>query len=94
MRGKLPPLLAIVVGVVTGVYTFQPLLANEAREKQKRLAVPEGKPGLNLEGYGNSEAEQDGVGKPAKAVVMEVNQPTEVEADPDGELWESVVRKR
>jgi len=43
-------------------------------------------------------AQQDGVGKPAKAVVVEVTQPTEAEAeaDLDGDLglWERVVGKR
>jgi len=49
---------------------------------------------LKPEPEGHVGAEQDGVGRPAKAVVVEVKQQTEAEADPDGALWESVVRKR
>ncbi|KAF8420126.1 hypothetical protein EV426DRAFT_676005 [Tirmania nivea] len=92
MRGKLPPLLAAIVGVATGVYTFQPLLAQDAREKQKRCAAADEMPGApaQKDGYGGG----GGVGRPARAVVVEVAQPTEAEADAeDGGLWERVVRR-
>ncbi|KAF8455021.1 hypothetical protein BDZ91DRAFT_801484 [Kalaharituber pfeilii] len=68
MRGKLPPLLAVAVGVFTGIYTFQPLLAEQARGRNTS-ELGEGK-GMNdpADGRPKQNLEEDGTRK-AQALV-------------------------